>query len=150
MAIKTLSSVNKILSAILIIAILGAIGALGYVIATPRSGEGFTEFYILGLERKAENYPKELVVGQEGKVIVGIINREHKTASYRVEVRISGVKNNESGPVFIAYNGKWQEVLSFTSDKVGDNQTVEFLLYKDGESTPYLKPLYLSVNIKGK
>ena len=150
MAIKTLSSVNKILSAILIIAILGAIGALGYVIATPRSGEGFTEFYILGLEGKAENYPKELVVGQEGKVIVGIINREHKTTSYRVEVRINGVKNNEAGPVVLAYNGKWQGIVSFTPDKVGDNQTVEFLLYKNAETVPYLKPLYLSVNIKGK
>lgn len=43
----------------LIVAILGAIGALGYVIATPKSGPGFTEFYILGLGGKAEKYPSE-------------------------------------------------------------------------------------------
>ncbi|MFC2002628.1 DUF1616 domain-containing protein [Chloroflexota bacterium] len=74
----------KVLSIILIAAVLGAIGTLGYVIATPNPGETFTEFYILGMEGKAENYPKELVVGEEQTVIVGIINREHESVIYRL------------------------------------------------------------------
>lgn len=49
--------------------ILGAIGTLAYVIITPKAGERFTEFYILGLEGKADNYPDELTVGEEGRVI---------------------------------------------------------------------------------
>ena len=140
--------VDKTLSIVLVVAILGAIGALGYIIATPRSGAGFTEFYILGLEGKATNYPSEMVVGEEGRVIVGIINREHETVSYRVEVTMDGARENEVKPVVLAYNEKWEEVLSFTPDKVGLSQKVEFLLYKNGGNEPYQKPIYLLVNVR--
>ena len=78
--------VNKVLFIILIGTILGAIGTLGYAIATPKVGEKFTEFYVLGLEDKVGDYPEELKVGEGGEVIVGIINQEHETLKYRVEV----------------------------------------------------------------
>ena len=52
---------NKVLSIVLAIAILGALGTLGYVIAVPKVGERFTEFYILGLNNgTAIDYPSEL------------------------------------------------------------------------------------------
>lgn len=76
------SGLDKGLSIVLILAILAALGTLGYVIATLKVGERFTEFYILGLEGEAEGYPKELVVGEEAKVIVGIVNREQEDMSY--------------------------------------------------------------------
>ena len=142
-------SIDKILSVILIVAILGAIGTLSYVIAAPKVSERFTEFYILGPEGKTEGYPKELVVGEEAKVIVGIVNREHKTVSYRVEVRIDGVRNNEVGLLVLEHDEKWEEVVSFTPERVGDNQKVEFVLYKKGEGEPYLEPLHLWINVKG-
>ncbi|HUV45599.1 MAG TPA: DUF1616 domain-containing protein [Dehalococcoidia bacterium] len=146
-------SLDRILSIILIVAILGAVGTLGYVIATPKVGEKFTEFYVLGLEGKVIDYPSELKIGEEGKVIVGIINREHETVSYRVEVRIDGVGNNEVGnnevgPLVLGHDEKWEEAVSFTPDRAGDSQKMEFLLYKNGGSEPYLKPLHLWVNVK--
>jgi len=140
-------SVDRILSIILIVAILGAIGTLGYVIATPKIGEKFTEFYVLGLEGKAIDYPRELKVGEEGRVIVGIINREHETVNYWVEVRIDGVSENQVGPLELKYDEEWEKIVSFTPDRAGDSQEVEFLLYKDKESEPYLK-LHLWVNVK--
>jgi uncharacterized membrane protein len=51
---------DKVLSVLLIAAILAGIGALTYVIATPGAGAQFTDFYILGLGGKATNYPDEL------------------------------------------------------------------------------------------
>ena len=142
------SFIDRILSIILIVAILGAMGTLGYVIATPKAGERFTEFFVLGLEGKAIDYPRELKVGKEGRVIVGIINREHETVSYRLEVRIDGVRNTEVGPLVLKHDEKWQEIVSFAPGRIGDNQKLEFLLYKNGENEPYLKPLYLWVNVK--
>jgi len=82
--------VDRVLSVVLVAAILGSLSTLGYVLATPRIGERFTEFYILGPGGKAENYPTQLRVGEEGRVIVGIVNREHEPSSYRVEVWIDG------------------------------------------------------------
>jgi len=138
---------DKVLSIILVIAILGALSTLGYIIAKPRVGEKFTEFYILGIGGKATDYPKEIRVGQEGKIIVGIINHEHKVVSYRVEVKIDGVKKNEVGAIVLAHEEKWEEMVSFTQDKAGDNQEVEFLLYKNGEVEPSLSPLHLRIDV---
>ena len=70
---------GRVLSIILALVILGALGALGHTIANPKAKE-LTEFYILGLEGKAIDYPDELMVGEEGKVLMGIINREQELA----------------------------------------------------------------------
>ncbi len=139
--------VDKTLSIIVIVAILATTGVLGYVLAAPRIEERFTEFYILGSEGKAEGYPEELMVGEETKVIMGIINREHETMSYRLEIRIDGVKNSEVGTIKLEHDEKWEKTVSFTPVKRGDNQTVELLLYKNGESEPYLKPIQLPVSV---
>ncbi len=138
---------DRTLSVILAIVILGALGTLGYAIASPKVGERFTEFYIEGLEGKAIDYPKELVVGEEGKVIVGIINREHETVTYQVEVAIDGVKNNEVGPVALDHDEEWEKMVGFTPGKAGDNQKVEFLLYKQGQSEVYQR-LHLWVDVR--
>ncbi len=100
------SAWDKALSVILALAILGVLGTVGYVLVEPKIGTKFSELYILGLEGEAADYPSELVVGTEGKVIVGIINNERETASYRVEVRIGGEKNNEVGPIMLEHDGR--------------------------------------------
>ena len=136
----------RVLSIILALAILGALGTLGYAIANPRA-ELFTEFYILGLSGEATNYPKELVVGEEGKVIVGIINRERESVVYRVEIMIDGVKNNEVGPMMLEYDKEWEGIVGFTPVKAGDKQKVEFLLYRQGQSEVYQR-LHLWVDVR--
>ncbi len=138
---------DKALSIILVITIVGALGTLGYAIAKPRVGERFSEFYILGLEGKAIDYPRKMVVSEEGRVIVGIINREHETVSYRMEVRIDGVKNKEVGAVVLEHDDNWEGEISFVPVVAGDNQKAEFLLYKEGQSEAY-QSLHLWVNVE--
>lgn len=140
-------TLDRVLSIILVVAVLGALGMLGYVIAAPKVGERFTEFYILGLSGKATDYPKEVRVGEEAKVIVGILNHEHEIVTYRVELKIDGVKNNEVGPILLANEQKWEEIVSFTPDKTGDNQKVGLMLYKNEEAEPCLEPLYLWIDV---
>ena len=137
---------DKVLSVVLAVAILGAIGTLGYVVATPRVGEKFTEFYILDLNGKAENYTTKLKVGEEGKVIVGIVNHEQEEASYKVEVWIDGEDRDEI-MVELENEGKWEKEVGFVPQKVGAGQKVEFVLYKDGE--PYFEePLNLWIDVE--
>ena len=80
------SKLDRALTIILIIAILTSIGTLAYVITHPKPGEAFTEFYILGPEGIADNYPTDLKVGQNGTVIIGIVNHEHRNVTYHVQV----------------------------------------------------------------
>ena len=138
---------NKALSAMLVISILAAISVLGYTLATPKTGEKFTEFYILGLEGDASGYPKELLTGEEASVILGIINHEQEQASYLVEIVIDGVSYSEEGPLNLENDEKWESEVTFQVDKPGDNQKVEFLLFKN-EQTEIYRSLNLWMDVK--
>ena len=137
---------NKPLTVILALAILGTLGILGYIVANSRE-ERFTEFHILDLDGKAINYPDELMVGEKGEVLVGIVNRERETTIYRVEIAMDGARNGETGIVILEDSEKWEKAMSFTPIKVGDNQKAEFLLYKKGEAGVYSR-LHLWVDVK--
>jgi len=137
---------DKGLLALLVIAIVGAVIMLGYTIIYPPHPERFTEFYLLGLNGKAIDYPVELEVGEEGKVIVGIIDREQEAVSYRIEIRINGMANNKVGLVKLNPDEEWQKVMSFTPNRVGDRQKIQFLLYRQGQGEVY-RELYLWINV---
>ena len=115
---------NKAISAILILAILGAIGALVYIVTNPATGEKFTEFYILGPEGKAEGYPQELAVGEEGKAILGITNREHKDMVYKVDLRVGGILEQEITPPEMEHKQNREEEVSFSPDEICANTSI--------------------------
>ncbi|MBA7502764.1 hypothetical protein ES706_01358 [subsurface metagenome] len=143
-----MSKLDKGLSISLVVAIVAALGCLGYVIANPKQGEKFTEFYILGLEGKAENYPQQVTVGEEARVILGIVNHEYQPTSYRVEIEINGVKDKEICTGILAHEEKWEQVVGFTPEEMGVKQKVEFWLYKDDALQPHLEqPLHLYINV---
>ena len=136
-----------ILFVVLGVAVVGALGTLGYVASLPKGGEGFTQFYILGPEGRAEDYPERVVVGTETEVLVTIINQEHETTNYRIQVQINGVEDFEIGPLQLEHDEKWEGTVRFSMNRVGDNQLAEFLLYRDNESEPYLEPLHLWIDV---
>ena len=143
-----MDNLNKVLSISLAVAILVALGCLGYIVAVPKQSEKFTEFYILNTEGKAENYQKQVTVNKSVAIIIGIVNNEYEPISYRVGITVDDIKNKEIGIGELAHEEKWQEIVNFTPDKTGDNRTVEFWLYKNGEIEPYFKdPLCLFIDV---
>ncbi len=77
---------DKALSVALVFSIAVALATLVWAIATPKIGERFTEFYVLGPGGMASNYPTNLTVNQTGRVILGIQNHEYRNLTYFVEV----------------------------------------------------------------
>ena len=142
------SKLDRALTLILALSIIGAIGLLAYVVVTPRVSERFSEFYILGPGGTAADYPVELSLGEQGKVILGIINQEDQEMTYLVEVRIEGDKVQEVGPIKIVPEEKWEQEVAFSLQKVGEDQRVDFLLFKAGGSQPYHQ-LQLPIKIRG-
>lgn len=144
---KRTGSLDRVLSLVFGVIILVVIGAIIYLNITPKIGDKFTEFYILGLEGKAASYPEKLMVGEEAKVIVGIVNHEYEELSYQLKITIDGVRNKEIGPVVLAHEGKWEQEVSFTPVKAAEKQKVEFLLYRHGVAEPY-RTLHLWIDVK--
>ena len=140
------TTLGKSLSIVLALIVLGAIVALIYTMAVPAPGEAFTEFYILDTGGKATDYSAQLKLGEEAGLILGIINQEQIAVSYRVEVKIDGVTNGGLGPIALSHNEKFEQLVTFTPDKAGEKQKVEFLLYKQGETGVY-QSLHLWVDV---
>jgi uncharacterized membrane protein len=105
---------DSVVSFILVIVFLGAIVTLGYVVANPREGERFTEFYILG----AESRPTELTLGDAEIVALGIINREQETMTYRIELRVGGALVKTTDPIELGRGGKWEDEVSFVPSEI--------------------------------
>jgi uncharacterized membrane protein len=128
---------DKVLLLILIVVIIGAIGTLVYVAKPPVIGQQFTEFYMLGPEGKAENYPDVIVLGEEAVVTLGIVNHELATTDYHVRIVISGQEVGEVESVILAHGEGWEQPVSLAPTEVGEAQKVEFQLYRGSESKAY-------------
>ncbi|MFC1900189.1 DUF1616 domain-containing protein [Chloroflexota bacterium] len=137
---------GKVLYGILALLILGAVAALFYSVASPFK-EPFTEFYLLDLDGKAENYPSEIIAGEEAMVLVGVTNREYRTMSYKLAVKADGEIFVETERVVLKHDEDWKEIAGFILNKAGANQTVEFLLY-DNESGKLYHTLHLVLYVK--
>ena len=160
---KSSGKLDKAFSVVLIIAVLGIISTLIYVLVSPKEGEKFTEFYLLGLEEDADLYPREIVLGDDGnislvrymytvfddsspwlrgeievvetiddraRVSVGIINRELEIMRYEVGVLAGEVLYEEIGPIELIHGEGWEEEVGLILQNTGEDQKVEFKLYK--------------------
>ncbi len=78
---------------------------------------------------------------------MGIVNHEQREVSYRVEVVINNKKSYDIGPVVLVNEEKWEAKVGFVPEVAGENQKVEFVLYKDGEFEPYLELLHLWIDV---
>lgn len=143
-----MSKLDKGVSICLVVAIMAALGSLGYVIASPKQGENFTEFYILSTKGKAEDYPRQVILGEPVELIIGVVNHEHQTASYRVDMAIDGIKNSQIDIGTLDNEQKCEREVRFVPQIAGKKQKVEFYLYKNEEIKPCLAtPLHLYIDV---
>jgi uncharacterized membrane protein len=107
---KQENNIDRALTIILAIAILIVIASLIYVIMMPKTGETFTEFYLLGPTGKAEGYPRNLTINQTATVTIGIANHEQRLIEYIIEVWLinqTTITNNQTGANETQYNQMW-------------------------------------------
>jgi uncharacterized membrane protein len=143
-----MAKLNIWLTIFLVVAIVASIGCIIYLANTPKPGDRFTEFYILGPERKASGYPKEIVLGESAEIFVGIANHEGKPTSYRATLTIDDDIDQEVHVGMLSDGAEWEQKVSFTPKKAGNQQKVELNLYKGASDQAYHKePLRLFVDV---
>lgn len=155
------NKLDKALTLILVVSIIIAASLLIYVIITPKTGEKFTEFYILGPDGIADNYPRNLTTNQNASVQIGIVNHEYKTVNYTIEIWLvnqtfgyneSSQKNEtiyhhawyiesiqttlNHTPINIEeqWQPQWETNYTFSLNKTGEYK-LAFLLYTDYNKT---------------
>lgn len=135
------SRLDRALSIILILSILASVGTLAYVIAVPKEGEKFTEFYLLGPSGKAADYPTSFQLDEQQPIIVGVVNHEFRNVTYDIVVQLTNSNRSTTlytDKVALDNNQTWEKTINLKPDRVGTNMTMEFLLYADGNmASPY-------------
>ncbi|HEX7467784.1 MAG TPA: DUF1616 domain-containing protein, partial [Methanobacterium sp.] len=139
------SRTDKILSVILILSIILAISTTVYIIVKPKEGEKFTEFYLLGPGGKASDYPTNLTTGQNGTVIIGIVNHEYANTTYNLVVKINGTVINDQN-ITLINDQKMEIPFNFTASSAGQKK-MEFLLYKLPNNSDVYRSLHLWLQI---
>jgi uncharacterized membrane protein len=138
---------NRILYGVLAGAVVTATVSAFAIVRVPKPGERFTEFYILGPEGLAENYPRDGALGQGTEVIVGIANYEEVASAYRVKVESEGQVIGQNDWVQISPGEIDERPVSFVPRQAGEDVEIEFFLYRGEETEPYRSlKLWLTVN----
>jgi uncharacterized membrane protein len=143
---KTKSPLRQILLIILIISIILAVSMIAYSVIIPKGSETFTEFYLLGPKGTAADYPTNLTTGETGNVIIGVVNHEHQTTSYKIVIKSNDQKIDEAN-VTLKDEEKMELPYKFASNNTG-RKKLEFLLYKMPDNINAYRTLILWVDIQ--
>ena len=139
---------HRILSIAILVLLLATIGAVTFTVIRPAK-QGFTEFYLLDAEGGVMDYPEEVYAGDTVTVTLGITSYETTTTSFRITISVGGEKDSLVSTLSLEPEEKWQETVSFVPERVASEEKVEFLLYKNGQTEPYLT-LHLWLIVKSK
>lgn len=144
------SKLDRVLTVFLILSILLSVATLAFVVLSPKEGEHFTEFYLLGPQGKADNYTTDYMLGQSGTLIVGIVNHEYRPINYTMEVRLE----NKSLPlpenvkhITLAHNDTWEEPVTLIPPFEGQRMKLEFMLYNETDKSIPYRDLHLWINV---
>lgn len=139
--------IDRILTVILVISLLASAVMLVYVIVTPKQGETFTEFYILGPGGMADEYPVDLVLNESGTVIVGVVNHEYRAVNYSLVLVLDNGSRLHQQEIVLAHNQTWEQHVTFEPDKAGDDMKLQFFLYRDQNYTAPYRELHLWIHV---
>ena len=137
---------DKTVSSILVILLVAAVIATVYIIVNPSPGEKFTELYILGAGDKAGNYPTNLSVNEIGNLTIGLVNHEQSTTTYNLVETLNGVTLSNQN-ITLSNNETKQINFTFQPTQTGNNQTLEFKLYKLPNTDTVYRSVFLYVNV---
>ena len=124
------SKTDRALTILLAVAIASSLIALAYVIAVPKQGETFSEFYVLGEGRQASDYPNQLTVGEEAFVYMGIANHENRQVHYYIQTWLvnASFADNQSQVNRMYYLEQFDVVLDHVPVNLDDPWTEQWEL----------------------
>lgn len=153
---KPKNRTDTILTIILIITVVIAVGMIYYVITTPKIGERFTEFYVLDINGKADNYQTQLNLSSDlnsdATYLIGVSNHEYGVVNYTMRVVLDNAMLS-TREIVLDHNQTWEQNVTMRPSKAwsgiiptGTNLKLEFLLFKENNFTEPYRKLHLWVN----
>ena len=124
---------------LLVVGLAVLVGVTTWKIQQPIRSQEFTEFYILGPDGMADNYPTTMRVGQTHRVIVGVVNREGADRIYHLVVLQEGVPIGSVGSLALGHGRSWEGQVGVMPAMPAQGTRIEFHLYREPETNPSYK-----------
>lgn len=137
----TRSTGDRLAVAAVALAVLVTLGTITYVGFVPRTGEEFSELYLLSQDEDgslvADDYPDELVQGEPATFTVGVENHEGERVSYTVVTVLQRVDGGEVTQqevlrrfqADLERDGTWRLRHRVEPTMTGENLRLTYLLY---------------------
>ena len=128
---------NTLLTNLLGIALVLSIAVVvGFALFPTATGDAYTEFYVLGSNGTAADYPENVSVGEPVEMRVGIGNHEHQQMRYELLIR-----TNETTlltqTITVDVEEVWEEPVSFAFDSPGQKRLQLELYVGETRGEPY-------------
>jgi uncharacterized membrane protein len=121
--------------------------ATTWIVVVPSDTDFMTEFYILGKDGLAEDYPRSTLVDNPFMLTVGVTNLEREPATYWIILKVGNRTISNIEPFSLGMKETWRGQLSLAMPEAGDNQRVDILLGRENYILPY-RSLRLWVDVK--
>ena len=131
----------------LTLALVVVVGALAGKVQQPRSGEAFTEFYVLGGQRSLQDYPTSLRVGETQDYNLGVVNHEKETLTYTIRAFLGDTQAGSLGPLALDDGQTWDGKIIVTPVAVAESQKLEFRLFRELTEEVY-RSVHLFVDVR--
>ncbi len=139
------STIDGILTGIIIFTIILVFGMAYLIVVTPKIGERFTEFYILDPSGKIDNYQTDWKVGNPVSYSVFVTNHEYMPMNYTINAVI-GENVITSVDAQLEDGATWKSSIIVTPDREGIDERLQFLLFKENNQKEPYRKLYLWIN----
>jgi uncharacterized membrane protein len=132
---KTMSRSGKVLAGgFLLLMLAFAIMAL---IMISRLQPAYTEFYLLGEQGQAQEYPREVMQGGEIQVRVGVENHEGTATTYRIAAVLDQTVLSQNDGFILQPDQVYIEDMILRIDTPASDASIQLLLFRADETTPY-------------
>ncbi|MCU0800043.1 MAG: DUF1616 domain-containing protein [Candidatus Thermoplasmatota archaeon] len=127
---------DLMITSVLIIAIIIAAGVGVYLYTSYHENEKYTEFYILGPDRKIADYPDLFNINEDKSLFIGINNHEFDKIAYTISIHLNDIdtvqqildfENMTITPerrynynVTLSHKGEFFQGMKFNIDRPGD------------------------------
>jgi uncharacterized membrane protein len=145
---KSLSPSDRLFAVAILLVIVILASTTGYLSLTPKTGDRFTEFYILGANRQLNTYPTNLTLGQSGVVTIGIVNHESTNMTYRLTVTLNNQTIDTVNAIALTDRQSWEQNYTFTPQQSGDRISLGFHLYKESDANESYRDLQLLITVR--
>lgn len=120
--------IDKVLTIGIVVMLVASVVVLAWAVTSPRVGERFTQLAILGPGGMAADYPRNLTVGENARVLLSVRSFEHETKNYTIAIVLTNATDNSTAVV--RYSIDWGRVHALVPhEAIAENFTLEHLQY---------------------